>query len=81
MKRILFLGGLVAALLQAAPAAAVCSAANTYRYSFNGAANVAMKLHLMPFLLPARKRLPYSPRRLWRRHTEQSASGAETTAS
>ena len=42
MKRILFLGGLLAALLQAAPAAAVCSAANTYRYSFNGSSNVAM---------------------------------------
>ena len=42
MKRILFLAGLLAALLQAAPAAAVCSAANTYRYSFNGSSNVSM---------------------------------------
>lgn len=42
MKRILFLGGLFAALLQAAPAAAVCSAANTYNYSFNGSSNVFM---------------------------------------
>jgi hypothetical protein len=42
MKRILVLAGLLAALLQAAPAAAVCSAANTYRYSFNGPSNVSM---------------------------------------
>ena len=63
-------------LLQAAPAAAVCSAANTYRYSFNGSSNVVDELcqHLQLHRDHHRRRQSGFQRRLPRQRTHHQRS-------